>query len=111
MKINLKEDYFILDFDSDESEKWAYKELRDEMQRLQLKYPVNAIGMADSIDGGWCISRDTNFWLVYHSERGVRSGLSIFTSPFDAVNYFIWTLIASPTEFGTTVGRLPRLSK
>ena len=111
MKINLNDDYSILEFNPDESEKWAYQELHDEIHRLQLKYPTNRIGIPDSLDGGWCISRDTSFWLVYHSERGVRTGLSIFTSPFDAVNYFLWSLIASPSEFGNSLGRLPRLRK
>lgn len=109
MKIDFERDYEILSFDYEEAEKWAYAELKHELQRLSVDYNVHAIGIADAVDGGWCINREDGFWLVYHCERGRRSGPSMFTSPFDAANFLLWSLVSTPEGTNSSVGRLPKL--
>lgn len=115
MKIDFEGQYEILEFDPVEAEEWAYRELKAELQRLitagyiRPEKGVNphAVGIADV--EGWCISREEKYWLVYLAERGKRSGVSIFTSPFDAANYFLWYHISHPKVESATVGRLPRV--
>ncbi|MGV0982935.1 MAG: hypothetical protein ACOYB2_00185 [Limnohabitans sp.] len=116
MKIDFERQYEFLQFDLIKAEEWAYRELKIELQRLlqaghirpETGVNPNAIGIPDV--EGWCISREDKYWLVYLAERGKRSGVSIFTSPFDAANYFLWSRISHPKVESTTVGRLPRIS-
>jgi hypothetical protein len=116
MKIEFDSRYEILEFDPAEAELWAYRELKTELQRLikaghiRPEQGINpyAVGMADV--EGWCISREDKYWLVYLAERGRRSGISIFTSPFDAANYLMWSLISHPSIESSAVGRLPKVT-
>jgi hypothetical protein len=67
---------------------------RPSLERLKVPH-VNArlVGVPDAYpDGGWCIHEEGGVWLVYHSERGKRSGPAIFTSSFDAANFYLWNL-------------------
>lgn len=89
---------------------WALKELAEELQRLKVDVNVRLLGVPDAFpDGGWCIHEEDDVWLVYHSERGRRSGPAIFTSSFDAANFYLWCRIADPKAGNSDVGRLPRL--
>jgi len=89
---------------------WALKELAEELQRLKVDVDVRFLGVPDAFpDGGWCIHQEDDVWLVYHSERGRRSRPAIFTSSFDAVNFYLWCHIAHPKSGNTDVGMLPRL--
>lgn len=109
MKIELGSIYEKMEFNINDVEKWAFNELSLEIKRLQIDYNIFAIGTPDAFsDGGWCISREDEYWLVYHSERGRRSGLSIFTSPFDAANFLLWTLIFSNSVESFPFCRLPK---
>lgn len=109
MKIETGPIYEKIEFNVDDVEKWAFNELSLEIKRLGIDYNTFAIGTPDAFsDGGWCISREDEYWLVYHSERGRRSGLSIFTSPFDAANFLLWTLATSSSIEQFPFGRLPK---
>ena len=113
MKISLDAQYEIIDFDLFEAEKWAYRELKNELSKLNASGRIHssnsinphAIGIHDV--EGWCIAREDRYWLTYMAERGRRSRLSIFTSPFDAANYFLWTLLAHPSNGNCDIGELP----
>jgi hypothetical protein len=109
MKIELGSNYEFLLFDAASAEKWAINELKAEIKRLNLDYNIHALGIADVFDdGGWCFHSEDGVWLVYHSERGRRSGVSIFTSPFDGANFLLWKLVATPDGSNASVGLLPR---
>jgi hypothetical protein len=89
---------------------WALKELAEEIRRLNVDANVNLLGVPDAYpDGGWCIHEEDGVWLVYHSERGKRSGPAIFTSSFDAANFYLWIHICDPRADNSSVGQLPRL--
>jgi hypothetical protein len=89
---------------------WALKELAEELQRLQIDLDVRLLGVPDAFpDGGWCIHQEDEVWLVYHSERGKRSGPAIFTSSFDAANFYLWSCVSHPKSGNSDVGRLPRI--
>jgi hypothetical protein len=111
MKIDFECDYEILSFDPVEAKKLAYAELKLELQRLSVDYNVHAIGIADALDGDWCINREDGFWLVYHYARGRRSGPSMLTIPFDAANFLLWSLVSTPAGTNISVGRLPILKR
>lgn len=88
----------------------ALKELGDELLRLKVDINVRLLGVPDAFpDGGWCIHKEDEVWLVYHSERGRRSGAAIFTSSFDAANFYLWCRIADPKSGNSDVGMLPRI--
>jgi hypothetical protein len=79
---------------------WALHELAKELVRLKVNVNVHALGIPDvHHDGGWCIHQEDDVWLVYHSERGRRSRPAIFTSSFDAANFYLWKHISHP-KFG-----------
>lgn len=112
MKIDFGVPYETLPFDKAEAERWAFDELKAEMKRLNVDYNVHALGIPDVFDdGGWCLHSEDGYWLVYHSERNKRSGLCIFTSPFDAANFLLWKLISTPEGTNESVGSLPRLKE
>jgi hypothetical protein len=87
----------------------ALKELAAELQRLNVNIDVRLLGVPDAFpDGGWCIHEEDGVWLVYLSERGRRSGPAVFTSDFDAANFYLWKHVSSPDADCSSVGRLPR---
>lgn len=86
---------------------WALEELAKELVRLKVDINVHGIGKPD-VDESWCIHQEGDVWLVYHSERGRRSGPAIFTSSFDAANFFLWKHVAHPQADSSSVGMLPR---
>lgn len=89
---------------------WALNELAEELKRSKINININLLCAPDAFDdGGWCIHEEDGVWLVYHSERGHRSRPAIFTSSFDAANYYMWIHICSPTADNSSVGRLPRI--
>ena len=91
--------YEICKFDHEAAEAAAFEKLRLKILKAKASYNVNAIGVPDAFgNGGYCIHREENVWLVYHSERGLRSDVAIFTSPSSAANYFYWRLVATPIE-------------
>lgn len=68
----------------------ALTELGEEIKRLNVEVDVRLLGVPHAFpDGGWCIHQEDNVWLVYHSERGRRSRPAIFTSSFDAANFYL----------------------
>ena len=57
---------------------------------------------AYSLSGGlpnesYCIDRDGTDWLVYYSERGLRSGLQRFNTESDACSHLLSVLIRDTT--------------
>lgn len=88
---------------------WALVELATELKRLNVDVDVNLLGVPDAFpDGGWCIHPDEEVWLVYRSERGRRSSPAVFTSSFDAANFYLWKHIGNPQADNSSVGMLPR---
>jgi hypothetical protein len=111
MKIEWESIYEFLDFDCEAVGEWALTELRDELVRLNVPIDTRLIGIADAFpEGGWCIHREGTVWLVYHSERGRRSGPAVFTNPFDAANFYLWSRLGDPATKtdANAIGRLPR---
>lgn len=89
---------------------WALQELAAELRKLKVDVNIELLGQPDAFpDGGWCIHQDGDVWLVYHSERGRRSGPSIFTSSFDAANFYLWIHVCHPKSDNSSVGQLPRI--
>jgi hypothetical protein len=87
---------------------WALEELRQELLNWKADVNIHALGLPDG-DEGLCIHEEDGLWLVYYSERGMRSGAAVFTSPFDAANYYLWSIVCGyKTENLSTVGRLPK---
>ena len=88
----------------------AYKQLEEELINHRKNALIANIGKLEAsyIDGGMCICRDGDFWLVFHSERNIRSQLSIFSSPYDAVNYFLWISLCSPSNQNISIGCIPK---
>ena len=57
---------------------------------------------AYSLAGGlpnecYCIDRDGTDWLVYYSERGLRSGLQRFNTESDACSHLLSVLVSDTT--------------
>jgi len=110
MKIEWDKKYEFAPYVEDPTSNWALKELSAELQRLQVDVNVRLLGVPDAFpDGGWCIHEEDNVWLVYHSERGRRSRPAIFTSSFDAANFYLWIHICNPKADNSSVGQLPRV--
>lgn len=95
-----------------EAERIAYEQLKEELVKIGELNLIKNIGVteADYLDGGKCICRSGDFWLVFHSERKVRSNLSLFSSPFDAVNFYIWGCISDPNKENLSIGCIPRIN-
>ncbi|RFP76885.1 hypothetical protein DY262_19680 [Hydrogenophaga borbori] len=75
---------------------WALEELADELMRLRVG-GVNPrlLGVPDAFGaGGWCIHPEGPVWVVYYAEGGRRWRPSVFTSPFDAANFYLWLHLA-----------------
>jgi hypothetical protein len=105
------ERYFPKSMEQKISEEQAmYAILRNELARLgqNLAYPLSQIGIPDAAgwDGGLCLHRETTLWLVYHSERGLRSDVSVFTSVQNAVNFFLWRSVSSAQADNSSIGYL-----
>lgn len=92
------------------AEATAYKQLIEELKSIGKEENIKNIGQdsSDYIHGGFCIVREGDFWLVFHSERQVRSKLSIFTSPYNAVNFYFWSIVCDPQKSSTSVGCIPK---
>ena len=88
--------------------KKALFQLVNELKRHNLDELLPCIGVehADYISGGWCIYKENGYWLVYHSERYIKSNLSIFTSVYDAVNFYIWSRLARPENDNSSIGMI-----
>ncbi|MCS4511925.1 hypothetical protein [Xylophilus ampelinus] len=87
MIVNWDSQYKILPERNDARPNWALEELAEELTRFKVDVDVRLLGVSDAFpDGGWCIHKEDDVWLVYHSERGRRSGPAIFISSFDAAN-------------------------
>lgn len=110
MKLQLDSRYEVHPPIEDPNPDWAMKELAAELQRLKVDVNVRLLGVPDAFqDGGWCIHEEEDVWLVYHSERGRRSRLAIFTSSFDAANFYLWIHVCHPKADNSSVGQLPRI--
>jgi hypothetical protein len=110
MKIEWDDRYEFVPSLPEATPNWALTELADELRRLNVDVNVRLLGIPDAFpDGGWCIHEEGGVWLVYHSERGRRSGPAVFTSSFDAANFYMWIHICSPNADNSSVGRLPRV--
>ncbi len=108
MKIVWSDVYEFVQTPQGPTANWALEELSRELQRLKVPVNVRLLGVPDAFpDGGWCIHQEDDVWLVYHSERGRRSGPSIFTSSFDAANFYLWCAIGNPSNGNSDVGMLP----
>jgi hypothetical protein len=112
-----QEDYEILGNSRIKSLNFAEQmlgELRSELSRLEcpVGYPLTDIGKADASgwDGGYCLHEEDGYWLVYHSERGMRATPDVFSNVQNAVNFFLWIHIANPSAHNKDVGMLPRLT-
>ncbi len=110
MKIEWGDNYDFVPNLEKATPSWALKELASELIRLNVDVNVHLLGVPDAFsDGGWCIHQEDGYWLVYHSERGRRSRPAVFTSSFDAANFYLWIHICSPRSDNSSVGQLPRL--
>ena len=71
---------------------WALEALAEELARLQVdSVNLRMLGVPDAFnDGGWCIHPEGPVWVVYYAEGGRRWRPSLFTSPFDAANFYLW---------------------
>jgi hypothetical protein len=54
------------------------------------------------LDGGfpneaYCLSKGNQFWEVYYSEKGIKSGLKQFDSEDTACNYIYELISSHPT--------------
>jgi hypothetical protein len=108
MKIEWSDVYEFVNSPSEPATNWALQELAQELRRLNVDVDVRLLGVPDAFwDGGWCIHQEDDVWLVYHCERGRRSRPAIFTSPFDAANFYLWCRIAHPANGSGDVGMLP----
>lgn len=108
MKIEWSKEYEFMKTPPEPTQNWALEELARELTRLKVPMDVRLLGMPDAFpDGGWCIHQEDEVWLVYHSERGRRSRPAIFTSSFDAANFYMWCHISHPANGNTDVGMLP----
>lgn len=109
MKIEWDPNYRFVESVEEPIENWALKELAAELLRLEVNVDISLLGVPDAYDdGGWCIHPEGKIWLVYRAERGRRSSPAIFTSSFDAANFFLWKHIAQPYNENISVGMLPR---
>lgn len=90
-------------------------ELRIELARIgcSVGYPLSSIGKADASgwEGGYCMHEEDGYWLVYHSERGLRSIPDVFSGVQNAANFFLWIHVANPSAGNKDVGMLPRLKE
>jgi len=110
MKIEWDERYEFAPTPAPPPPNWALNELTAELRRLEVDVDTRLLGVPDAFpDGGWCIHEEQGVWLVYRSERGRRSGPALFTSSFDAANFYLWIHICDPRANNTSVGRLPRM--
>jgi len=110
MKIEWDSRYEFIPSLEEPVENWALTELAAELQRLKVDVNIRLLGVPDAFDdGGWCIHEEDDVWLVYHSERGRRSRPAIFTSSFDAANFYLWIHICHPEADNSSVGQLPRI--
>ena len=110
MKLQLDSRYEFPPPSEDANPRWALEELASELQRLKVDVNVRLLGIPDAFsDGGWCIHEEEEVWLVYHSERGRRSRPAIFTSSFDAANFYLWIHVSHPKADNSAVGQLPRM--
>lgn len=74
------------------------------MNRLKLKALLDAEGVrtdAYSIDGlerdeSLCLKVAAGGWVVFYSERGLRSGEKLFETEDDACNFLAMHLLADP---------------
>lgn len=108
MKIEWSKEYEFVKTPPGPTPNWALEELARELTRLQVPVDVRLLGVPDAFpDGGWCIHQEDDVWLVYHSERGRRSRPAIFTSSFDAANFYLWCHISHPSNGNSDVGMLP----
>lgn len=112
MKLEWDSRYEFTSSSSQNSSRRALEELAEELRRLKVDVDVRLLGMPDAFpDGGWCIHEEDDIWLVYHSERGRRSGPAIFTSSFDAANFYLWIHVCNPKNDNSSVGQLPRMTE
>ena len=110
MKIEWSSVYEFVDTPPGPIPNWALTELAEELLRLKVDIDVRLLGVPDAFpDGGWFIHKEDDVWLVYHSERGRRSGVAIFTSPFDAANFYLWSHVCHPKAGNSDVGQIPRI--
>lgn len=108
MKVNWDNKYEFIDTPPGPIPNWALTELVKELKRLDVEIDISLVGLPDAFpDGGWCIHQEDDVWLVYHSERGMRSGPAVFTSSFDAANFYLWKHVCHPKNSNTDVGLLP----
>ncbi|MEY9842475.1 hypothetical protein ABH941_007762 [Streptacidiphilus sp. EB103A] len=74
------------------------------MNRTELRTILESEGFrpdAYSLNGGlpsetYCLSQQGNGWVVYYSERGIRSGLRPFRDEAEACAYFLEQLRHDP---------------
>ena len=94
-----------------QAEKIAYEQLVVELSKNGKKNLIPNIGVnhANYLDGGLCINRDGEYWLVYHSERNQKSRLCLFESSYDAANFYLWSVLSNPSKENTSIGRIPKL--
>ncbi|HOP11758.1 MAG TPA: hypothetical protein PK629_09745 [Oscillospiraceae bacterium] len=64
------------------------KDLKTEL--IKLAIPDNSYSLKGGLPNEmYCISELDGKWLVYYSERGIKSALKIFNSEGEACNYFL----------------------
>jgi hypothetical protein len=54
-------------------------------------------GPDDNPNEALCLRQDKDSWVVYYSERGLRTGERTFTTEGEACGYFLEKMTADPT--------------
>ncbi len=75
------------------------------MTKEELRHKLRAEGVRDdaynlggeSVDESYVLQREGDFWVVYYSERGLRSGATLFITEDEACAYLCERLHRDPT--------------
>lgn len=75
------------------------KLLSEKIKSLKINTNISLLGIPDAYpDGGICIHQEGEVWLVYHSEKGMRSRPAIFINSYDAANFYLWIHLSCRQE-------------
>ena len=72
-------------------------ELRDKLEQLHVDPRAYAIGDCMGRFEACCLEESHGQWLVYYSERGLRTSLRVFDRESKACDYFYQWIVCDPT--------------
>jgi hypothetical protein len=83
-------------------------QVKTALDKCQVDQSLYSVGLPDAADDGrWCLHFESDLWVVYLAERGMRKGGAFFTNAWDAASFMVWTLTAPPKAGGLGAPRLP----